>query len=230
MKITLAKVFATALIAASINAQAAVHTHANTILVENPTELPEAAQSQTIAIYLHQTSAGEADLYLEQNGGKQLAILNVTDPAAIKTVSEVQLNAKAPFDFVRDLGDSAALIRYRDHSGVAVLNLRRPHQPTLSQAAQALDADLSTPLGSTGMLLEGSAAPHAAEQNTSYSVVDLTGPAAPVLLASIPAVSQSIVRPETGTTFMLNAQGLTVIRRIRVEQEYRNEQIQMEHN
>ena len=91
------------------------------MIVEQPSDLPESAQNPTNAMYLHETSAGEEILYLEQREGKSLAVLDVTDPTQIRTVSQVTLDGPAPYDFVRELGDSTALIRYRNNSGVAVL-------------------------------------------------------------------------------------------------------------
>jgi hypothetical protein len=222
---------AAALIAISAHAQTAVRSHANTIVVERPSDLPEVARTPTLAMYLHETSAGEADLYLEQNGGTHLAILDVTDPASIRPVARVTLDAKAPFSFVRSVGDNAVLIRYRGNAGVAVLNLRHPHRPVLTAAPRALEAPIAARLGQTALLVNASTqlAP-AAPVDPSYNVVDLTASGGPVLLASVANVSQSLDRRETGTLFLLNPDGLTIVRRMRIEQSYRDLQVQMEHN
>lgn len=225
------KTLAAVMMMAAIGAQAAVKSHAGTIIVERPTDLPESAQTPTIAMYLHENSAGEADLYLEQNHGKKLAVLDVTDPASIRTVAQVNLNAKAPFDFVRDLGDSAALIRYRDDSGFAVLSFRNAKHPALAPAPQMADASEYESLGSTALLQESTGTPQETVHSVAnYSVVDLSSAAGPSSLDAVEQVSQRFSRPETGTLFLLNPDGLTVVRRTRVEQEYRNDQIQMDHN
>jgi hypothetical protein len=231
MKNVFGKTLAAVMMMAAIGAQAAVKSHAGTVIVDRPADLPESAQTATIAMYLHEDSAGEAVLYLEQNHGKKLAILDVTDPASIRTLSQVNLNAKAPFDFVRNLGDSAALIRYRDNSGFAVLNFRHTKHPVLSAAPEMADAFLNESLGQTALLQESTGVHQAAVRGVaSYSVVDLSAPAGLPILDSVSQVSQRLSRPETGTLFLLNADGLTVVRRTRVEQEYRNNQIQMDHN
>lgn len=232
MKHILSRVLAvTATFVVVLNAHAAVRSHAGTIIVDRPADLPEAAQTSTLAMYLHANGAGQTVLYLEQNHGRKLAVLDVTDPAAIRTIGQVALNAAAPFDFVRDLGDNAALIRYRDGSGYAVLSLRRSTHPVLNAAPQMTDAIFRESLGGTALLQVAASAPQRVMRDpANYNILDLSAPAGLATLASVDDASQRLVRPETGTLFLLNPDGLTVVRRTRVEQEYRNNHVLMDHN
>jgi hypothetical protein len=51
-------------------------------------------------------------------------------------------------------------------------------------------------------------------------VVGSFNPANPVLLDTVRLVTDKTTRDETGTTFLLGSEGLTIIRRPRVEEEY----------
>jgi hypothetical protein len=64
----------------------------------------------------------------------------------------------------------------------------------------------------------------------SYKVVDTSNPSQPALLASIPVVKQRLSNPDTGTLFLLNSDGITVVRRLRVEQEHQIELAQQRGN
>ena len=50
------------------------------------------------------------------------------------------------------------------------------------------------------------------------------------MLASIPEVKQRLAKSDTGTLFLLNKDGVTVVRRLRVEQEHQVELEQEGHN
>jgi hypothetical protein len=61
-------------------------------------------------------------------------------------------------------------------------------------------------------------------------LVDVSNPAHPTPVATIKQVNHKVVNEETGTTYLLGSDGLTVIRRPRVEEDHRIEQIQEEWN
>jgi hypothetical protein len=63
-----------------------------------------------------------------------------------------------------------------------------------------------------------------------YNLVDVSNPAHPTPVATIKQVNHKVVNEETGTTYLLGSDGLTVIRRPRVEEDHRIEQIQEEWN
>jgi hypothetical protein len=232
MNASLTTILLAAVFAGAANAHAAQRPHSHTILVEPPSELPEMAQIGGEAMYLQSTGDGQAILYIETNGGQKLSILNVTDPAKVKGVAQVAIGAQAPFDFVQTLGDSAVLIRYRDHSGFAVLGLRKYNHPILAPTSQRTVAGSVENLGETGLLLTSTAnvGTQAATAFRTYDVLDTSNPSYPVALATVDGVVQRISRDETGTLFLLSSKGVTMVRRPRVEEEYAIQQIQLEGN
>jgi hypothetical protein len=84
------------------------------------------------ALYLHSTSDGRTILYIEGIGGKNLSILDVTDPAKIRPIGQVDISGTASFDFVQDVNGSAVLIRYRNESGFATLNVHKIARPVIT--------------------------------------------------------------------------------------------------
>jgi hypothetical protein len=74
-----------------------------------------------------------------------LAILDVTNPASIRHVGRASVGASSPYDFVQPPGDSAALVRYRDHSGFAIINFKKYKRPVLT-ATPELPASATTRL------------------------------------------------------------------------------------
>jgi len=239
MRYLLSKVVvATAVFAATVSVQASAESDAKTIVVESPADLPELAQRHSEAMYLHRTNDGRAILYLEQDNGHRLAILDVTDPAAIRTVGLVTTAAASPFDFVRRVGDSAALIQYRDHSGFALVSFKKYKHPIVRKTSQFQDTATVEHLGQGGLLstsissesmqaqTDGKPTPTAQE----YRVMDVSDPASPSLLTTIDGVRQSLDRPSTGTVFLLSDSGVTVIRRPRVEEDYKVQLAQQKGN
>jgi hypothetical protein len=66
--------------------------------------------------------------------------------------------------------------------------------------------------------IEGRATPK------DYQVVDTSNPANPAVLYNAKLVNSVLTRDETGTTFLLGSDGLTIIRQPRLEEEYQAEQ------
>ena len=219
-----------AIFAATVSVQANARTHSKSMVVESPSDLPEMAQRSSEAMYLHETNGGQAVLYLEQDQGRTLGILDVTDPGAIRAIAQVSIPAKSPYDFVGTLNDRAVLIYYRDHSGFAVINLKKYKQPVLAEAPQFQHPAQAEPFGQNGLLLTSSAHPIYQSEDPQYQVIDVSNPSKPAVLASIEGVQQRLKKTETGTTFLLANTGLTVIRRLDVEEEYKIEQFQKEGN
>jgi hypothetical protein len=60
-------------------------------------------------------------------------------------------------------------------------------------------------------------------------VMDVAG-SVPTQLATVKDVKHRATNHETGTTFLLGSNGLTVVRRLRVEAEYKVQQLHMEGN
>jgi hypothetical protein len=180
-------------------------------------------------MYLHRTAEGKAILYIEKEQGRTLAFLDVTDPATIKAIGQVSLEAPAAYDFVQDLAESAVLIHYRNHSGFAVIGLKNYRQPTLKGEPAYLHPSRVEPDGSSGLLLISGNRASAPARDPEYEVLSVSNPSNPTPLATIQGVVQRLDRPSTGTVFLLNDQGLTVVRCLAAEQEHQTEQWQKEH-
>jgi hypothetical protein len=215
---------AAALATIAVSAGAATIPHSKTIVVESPSQFPVLAENDGEAMYLHDTQEGKTLLYIETQDGQELSVLDVTNPARIKAVTKTQLAARTAFDFVQDVGDRGALIRYRDGSGVALLSFRNYKHPVLAAGPTLNQADASQALGETGLLLTSDdVVRRPTSDPQSYQVLDTTNPSQPALLASISEVKQRLSNPDTGTLFLLTNDGVTVVRRLRVEQDHQNE-------
>jgi hypothetical protein len=231
MKNIVNAMFAAAILAITITAQAASVSRSKAIIVEAPADLPEAAQVASEAIYLHDTNDGRALLYLEQNDGKRLSILDVSDPAQIKAIGRVSIAAASPFDFVQQVGDTVVLIRYRDHSGFATLDLRHAKSPVVGTATGVMNAGFTQTLGQTGLLLTSASTVAQAPQNARmYQVVDMSSASHPALLGTVNGVKQSVSNSATGTLYLLGDGGVTVVRQTAVEDEHATEQMQQRGN
>jgi hypothetical protein len=212
-------------------AHAAARPHSKTIVVESPDNLPVLAQPDADAMYLHDTPDGRTFLYVEAQNGRQLTVLDVTDPAGIERSAQATIPANSAFDFVKPVGDEDALIQYRNGSGVALLNFKHYKRPALVSSPAFENADTSESLGQTALLLTSSeAATHPFSDPRNYKVVDTSRPAQPGMLATIPEVKQRLSKPDTGTLFLLNKDGVTVVRRLRVEEEHQIELAQKANN
>jgi hypothetical protein len=125
-----------AVIAAAASLQVNAETHSRSIVIESPSDLPKLASRNTEAMYLHETDGGQTLLYLEQDQGRTLAILDVSDPGAIQSLGQVSIAASSPYDFVQTLNDSSVAIRYRDHTGTAVIHFKKFKKPVLTEAPE----------------------------------------------------------------------------------------------
>ena len=221
MKRSISKILvaATFLAATSVEAGATVRT--KMIVVQSPADLPELAQGRGEAMYLHRTGSAQAILYIEREQGRKLAVLDVTDPANIKGVGQVSLDAPATYDFVQDVADSAVLIHYRNHAGFAVIGLKNYRQPVLKAEPEYLHPASVENDGSNGLLLVTANRQSASTpQDPQYEVVNVSNPSNPTPVATVSGVIQRLDRPLTGTVFLLNEQGLTVVRCLAKEQEH----------
>jgi len=201
----------------------------NKIILVRPTELPELARVAGQAMLLHETGDGRTLLYIEQNHGTQLAIFDVTDPAKIKQYGAVQLDARGSFDFVSSLGDYAELVRFRNGQGEAVLNLHKVKTPTLTTIQGLNSQDSMERLGHDGFINASQPNPQSGANDPHYQVVDISLPLQLNPVADVKQVREKITNDETGTTFLLTADGLYLIRRPAVEEEYKIHEWQMSH-
>ena len=200
------------------------------IVVMEPQNLPEAARIGGNSFFLHATDSGSFYLYVEQQSGARLAVFDVTNPAHVKTVSVTPLQVAGPFDFVRPLDGSAELVRFRDGKGVAVLDMHKASHPTLHTVSALLDPGQTQPLGETGFLAVNEPYSYVRAVPRDYQVVDISTPENPTLLTTVKQVKHQVANNEMGTTFLLGSDGLTVVRRMSVENDYATHQMQMSGN
>jgi hypothetical protein len=112
---------------------------------------------------------------------------------------------------------------YRNHSGFAVINFKKFKKPVLTEVPQLEHPAEVEAFGHSGLLLTSMNHPITQAEDPQYELFDVSNPSNPTALATIHGVTQSMERPETGTVFMLSNNGLIVIRRPNVEQEYQLE-------
>jgi len=151
-------------------------------------------------------------------------------PAKIKTAASVAVKTLGAFDFVCLLNDQAELIRFRDSLQLAVLDLHKPKKPTLNVMNTLNRPGPTESLGETGFLVINGPHKYVSAMAHDYQVVDISNPVGPALLTTIKQVKHMVVNEETGTTYLLGTDGLTVVRRPRVEDDYKTRQIQMNMN
>ena len=224
-------------IALTLTAATAMPVHAvvlkqsKTLRVETPSSNPELALANGQALYLHATGDGRTLLYVEKQEGRGLAVLDVTTPSDIRRIADATFTSASPFNFVEAIGDNSVLIQYRDGSGYAILNLAPGLHPVVENKAAFAQAAGFDPLGQSGLLIPVSAnAGDPADAAQTYRIVNTAAKDAPYVLATVPNVTEEVANGETGTTFLLNQRGVTVVRRLRVEQAHEAELIREEGN
>jgi hypothetical protein len=230
MNQSIGKILVAVVLTTTAIVQAKASVSSKTIVVELPSDLPEIAQGRSDAMYLHHTHEAQAILYLEQDHGRKLAILDVTDPAKIKAVGQVSIAAPAPYDFAQYLGGSRTLIHYRDHSGYAVISFKNFKQPVLTPEPEYLHPSNAQTDGSSGLLLVSSSGTSAPARPSEVEILSISNSSSSAPLATVQGVIQRVDRPETGTIFLLNDQGVTVVRRLAAEREHQTEEWQKDTN
>jgi hypothetical protein len=196
----------------------------NKIILVRPADLPQLARETGQAMLLHATRDGRTHLYIEQNHGARLAIFDVTDPAHVKEEGSAQVDAPGAFDFVCSLGYDLELVRFQNGQGEAALNLHKVNVPTLN-TIQGLDFQGSTEcLGHDGLIITDQPNVQSDANDPNYQVVDLSNPLHPNPVAVVKQVIEKITNDKMGTTFLLAADGLYLIRRPAVEGKYKRDQ------
>jgi hypothetical protein len=213
---------AAALVLPAIPTQAEVHSKSKELVVMEARDLPEQAQIKGHSLLLHSDTAGSTYLYVEQQQGTRLAVFDVTDPAHIKLAASATLPAEGLFDFVRPLGENAELVYFRHGQKEGVLDLRKAKKPVLRTVSAPTDLGTAQPLGSSGLLATNTSYKYVPAVARDYQVVDIAG-ANPTLLATVKEVKHLAANDDTGTTFLLGSDGLTVVRQISVEANYKSQ-------
>jgi hypothetical protein len=206
------KRIAIAIIATGVVAAAAVYASpTNHIVLVPPADLPELARQSGDAMLLHETADGKTLLYIEQNQGGRLATFDVTDPVHIKGEGSVQFDAAGPFDFVSPLGEQGELIRFRQGSKDAVLDLHKAKVPKLKTVQGLALQGPITRLGSDGFTVTSQAPQMQSDRDYQVLDTDLSR------VFDVKQVREEVTNADTGTTFLLTENGLFLIRRPAVE-------------
>jgi hypothetical protein len=163
-------------------AEAEIHSRSKDLVVMEARDLPEQAQTPGNSLFLHSDDAGGTYLYVEQQQGARLSVLDVTDPARIKLVVSTPLAAEGVFDFVRPLGDYAELVYFRNSQKEAVLDLRKAKRPVLRMISALIDLGTAETLGESGLLVTSQTHKYVPAVARDYEVIDI---AAPVRLNSL---------------------------------------------
>ena len=229
IKSTLALGLVVAAAVLTSTAEAEIHSRSKELVVMEARDLPEQAQAPGNSLFLHSDSAGSTYLYIEQHRGARLSVFDVTDPAHIKLVVSTPLAAEGAFDFVRPIGDHAELVHFRDSQKEAVLDLRKAKSPVLRMISTATNLGSAETLGQSALLVTSQSYQYTPAVARNYQVIDIAA-SVPTQLATVKDVKHRATNDETGTTFLLGSDGLTVVRRLPVEEEYKMNQMQMERN
>lgn len=110
-----------------------------------------------------------------------------------------------------------------------MLDLRNANKPELRTVDNPTDLADAEPLGESGLLATDVSYRYIPATARDYQVIDISA-ASPTTLATVKNVTQQATNDETGTTFLLGSDGLTVVRQISVENEYKIGQDQMRGN
>jgi hypothetical protein len=207
-----------------------IRSKSNELIVVQPRDLPEQAQIQGDSFFLYSNGASNNYLYIEQQQGALLTTFDVTDPSKIKLVGSITLTVPSAFDFVRPLDGHGELVRFRDGKGVAVLDLHNVKAPSLRMISGLTESGSTQSLGETGLLMVDEPYNYVRATPRDYQVIDISLPSGPALLATVKEVRYEVVNANTGTTFLLGSEGLTVVRRTSVENDYKTHLIQMASN
>jgi hypothetical protein len=225
--------FALGLVAAAAvltsTAEAEIHSKSQELVVMEARDLPEQAQTPGNSFFLHSDNTGSTYLYVEQQRGARLSVFDVTNPAHIKLVVSTPLATDGAFDFVRPLGNQAELVYFRDSQKEAVLDLRKAKRPVFRETSTVTDLGQAETLGENGLLSTSQVHTYVPAVARDYQVIDIAA-SSPTQLATVKDVKHRVTNDETGTTFLLGSNGLTVVRRLSIENNYKVSQMQMEGN
>ena len=175
-------------------------------------KLPEKAHRAGQAMKLHLVSPDTLYLYVEQDNGRSIAVFDVSHPGKIALKAFVTVDAPASFDFVETVGRHTELIRYTDGSGNALLDLSKPKLPRIKTMAATASEAYILPIREAGSGISGVITKPLAD----YQVIL---PSTPQQVLTVREVIQQLRDQANGTTYLLGADGLTVIRDLKREQD-----------
>jgi hypothetical protein len=120
-------------------------------------------------------------------------------------------------------------VYFRDSQKEAVLDLRKAQRPELRAISTVTDLGQAGTLGENGLLGTSQVHAYVPAIARDYQVIDIAA-SDPTQLVTVKDVKHRVTNDETGTTFLLGSNGLAVVRRLSVENNYKVHQMQMEGN
>ncbi|HEY4050666.1 MAG TPA: hypothetical protein VGM27_27685 [Acidobacteriaceae bacterium] len=163
--------------------------------------LPMETQQPTAAALLYYASCDKTYLYLEQDGGRHLVVVDVTDPSRVRLKANVVVPGRGGFSFVEPLGRNEELIRFNDGSGDAVLLLSHAKKPEIVSLDQSGSETRLQPAESANPRL--SYHPHP----TDYVLIQAGN-----VNTTIRGITEKVMDTQSGATFLIGESGLTVVR------------------
>src|SRR5258708_15925696 len=172
-------------LAMAFHLHAEMHSKSQELIVVQPHDLAEVAQTPGNSLFLYSDGSGGTYLYIEQQQGARLIIFEVTDPSKIKLVGSIALTVPGAFDFVRPLDGHGELVQFRDNKGVALLDLHKVKAPSLRMISGLSDSGSTESLGETGFLMVNEPYNYVRATTRDYQVVDISLPPEPALLPTL---------------------------------------------
>jgi len=202
--------------------KAMVAPDGSNIVLVSPASLPELARQNGEAMLLHETGDGRTFLYIEQNHGARLAVFDVSDPSDIKGEGMVQLDAQGAFDFVSSVGQHAVLVRFREGQREAVLDLHKVKAPAIEMVRELGSRDEQVRQENGGGMMAAAVPARSMENNRELGAAYVLAGNSPGAkgVVDVGEVRAEITNYDAGTTFLLTAEGLYVVRRPDAEREY----------
>jgi hypothetical protein len=84
-------------------------------------------------------------------------------------------------------------------------------------------------LGESGLLVTAQAHQYTPAVARDYQVMEVSG-SIPTQLTTVKDVKHRVMNDYTGTTFLVGSDGLTVVRQLSVENDYKEQQLQTQGN
>jgi hypothetical protein len=185
-------------VCAAVVSPAAFAQSSSRLILVPPAELPDLARQSGDAMLLQKRSDGSTLLYIEQNQGASIAVLDVSDPSHVRSEGSVHLEAPGPFDFVFSLAPDDELVRLRQDQGEAVLDLHEVTLPSLKMVRGLTFQGAITRLGEDGFTVtnQGDAL---AQLTRDYQVVDTADSQNPVRVLDVKRVREELTDNSTGS-------------------------------
>jgi hypothetical protein len=170
-------------------------------------------------LLLHDGGDGSTYLYVEQQHGTILAIFDITNPEHMIFTESVRTEGHGGYEFVGALSAGVELIAFRNGSGTGMLDLHRAKSPRLTPVKGSSSPPTQI-LGAVGYLTLRQQAPGAAiELPRDLHLVETNQSGSHE--TTITGVTKQVRRADTGTIFVLTDSGITVIRRLDIERDYK---------